>query len=118
MGDFLMYLFILLLIGGAVLAGVFVLRGYLAGSSPASALFGAKPERRLEVVDLANVDGKRRLLLIRRDNVEHLIMTGGPVDVVIETGIGAPRVATGDASVYSRPARTFGQQRSEPAAAE
>ncbi len=26
-------------------------------------------------------------MLIRRDNVEHLIMTGGPVDVVIETGI-------------------------------
>ncbi len=26
-------------------------------------------------------------MLVRRDNVEHLIMTGGPVDVVIETGI-------------------------------
>jgi formyltetrahydrofolate deformylase len=29
------------------------------------------------------VDGRRRLVLIRRDDVEHLIMTGGPVDVVI-----------------------------------
>ena len=26
-------------------------------------------------------------VLIRRDDVEHLLMTGGPVDVVIETGI-------------------------------
>jgi hypothetical protein len=25
--------------------------------------------------------------LIRRDDVEHLLMTGGPVDVVVETGI-------------------------------
>jgi hypothetical protein len=41
----------------------------------------------LDVVEHANVDGRRKLLLIRRDDVEHLIMTGGPVDVVIETGI-------------------------------
>ena len=34
-----------------------------------------------------SLDGRRRLVLVRRDNVEHLIMTGGPVDVVIETGI-------------------------------
>ena len=26
-------------------------------------------------------------MIIRRDNVEHLIMTGGPQDLVIETGI-------------------------------
>lgn len=44
-------------------------------------------ERRLGVVETASVDGRRRLLLIRRDNVEHLIMTGGPVDVLVETGI-------------------------------
>jgi hypothetical protein len=48
-------------------------------------------ERRLGVVESASVDAHRRLLLIRRDNVEHLIMTGGPVDVVIETGIAAQR---------------------------
>ena len=35
-------------------------------------------------------------MLIRRDNVEHLIMIGGPNDVVVETnivrGAGAPRM--------------------------
>ena len=35
-----------------------------------------------------------RLVLIRRDGVEHLIMTGGPVDVVIETGIQPPHPTT------------------------
>jgi len=45
-------------------------------------------DRRLGVVYQAPVDGRRRLLLIRRDDVEHLVMTGGPIDVVIETGIG------------------------------
>ncbi|MEO0731028.1 MAG: flagellar biosynthesis protein FliO, partial [Pseudomonadota bacterium] len=30
---------------------------------------------------------RRKLVLIRRDQTEHLIMTGGPVDVLVETGI-------------------------------
>lgn len=47
--------------------------------------------KRLGVVDQASVDGRRRLVLIRRDGVEHLLMTGGAIDIVIETGIGAPR---------------------------
>lgn len=46
--------------------------------------------RRLTVVDSAMVDGKRQVIIIRRDNVEHLIMTGGPQDLVIESGIAAP----------------------------
>lgn len=50
-------------------------------------------ERRIGVVQAANLDGRRRLVLLRRDDVEHLIMTGGPVDVVIETGIHRPRPA-------------------------
>jgi flagellar protein FliO/FliZ len=66
-------------------------------------------------VDQANVDGRRRLVLIRRDDVEHLIMTGGPVDVVIETGISqkssrkSADVVEAPTAVYSRPARTLGQ---------
>jgi Flagellar biosynthesis protein, FliO len=43
--------------------------------------------KRVGLVESTSLDGRRRLVLVRRDNVEHLIMTGGPVDVVIETGI-------------------------------
>jgi hypothetical protein len=42
---------------------------------------------RLAVIDAATVDGRRRLVLIRRDNVEHLLMIGGPTDVVVEPNI-------------------------------
>jgi flagellar biogenesis protein FliO len=42
---------------------------------------------RLAVIDAAAVDGRRRLVLVRRDNMEHLIMIGGPTDVVIESHI-------------------------------
>jgi hypothetical protein len=120
MGDYIFYLFMLVLLAAAVGAGVFIVRTYLAGSSPTAMLFGPRPERRLAVVDQANVDGRRRLLLIRRDDVEHLIMTGGPVDVVIETGIGAPsqQAVSADAApaAYSRPARTVGPTTTEQAA--
>lgn len=44
---------------------------------------------RLAVVDAAAVDAQRRLVLVRRDNVEHLILIGGPSDLVIEPGIRA-----------------------------
>lgn len=51
---------------------------------------GQGNDKRLVVVDTATVDSKRKVMIIRRDNVEHLIMTGGPQDVVIETGIPVP----------------------------
>jgi hypothetical protein len=93
--EILSWLFFIVFIGALVVVGGLLLKGYLTTGSPTSALtgaltgafFGPKPEKRLEVMDQFNVDGRRRLVLIRRDDVEHLIMTGGPVDVVIETGI-------------------------------
>src|SRR5690242_8690890 len=50
---------------------------------------GARGSRqpRLAVIDAASVDGRRRLVLIRRDNIEHLLMIGGPSDVVVESNI-------------------------------
>ena len=46
-------------------------------------------QARLTVVDAANVDGRRKLVLIRRDNLEHLVLIGGPSDVLIEPNIAA-----------------------------
>ncbi|MGO4387077.1 hypothetical protein AB4Y85_06030 [Microvirga sp. 2YAF29] len=42
---------------------------------------------RLGIVDVYDLDRQRQLLLLRRDNVEHLLLIGGPNDVVIETNI-------------------------------
>src|ERR1700681_4668821 len=42
---------------------------------------------RLAVIDAAAVDGRRRLVLVRRDNVEHLLMIGGRTDIVVEPNI-------------------------------
>src|SRR5205085_10090096 len=57
---------------------------------------------RLAVIDAATVDGRRRLILIRRDNVEHLLMIGGPTDVVVEPNIMRAAAAPREAA----PART------------
>lgn len=63
---------------------VFVLRrfgpGRLAGQ-------GGRRGNRLGVLDVAPVDGQRRLVIVRRDAVEHLIMIGGPNDLLIESHI-------------------------------
>ncbi len=85
--EFLFWLFVLVLFGAAVAVAWLFIKGYLAGVSPAAAIFGPRPEKRLDIVEQSTLDGRRRLVLIRRDEVEHLIMTGGPVDVVIETNI-------------------------------
>lgn len=57
----------------------------------ANTRLGANTQRgrmpRLAVIDAAAVDGRRRLVLVRRDNVEHLLMIGGPTDIVVEPNI-------------------------------
>jgi hypothetical protein len=75
----------------AVVAGAVLMRAQTPGASLLTPFSGRKPGRRLDIVEQANVDGRHRLVLIRRDDVEHLVMIGGPVDVVIETGISAGR---------------------------
>jgi hypothetical protein len=48
---------------------------------------GRNRRPRLAVLDAAAIDAKRRLVLVRRDETEHLILIGGPTDVVVEAGI-------------------------------
>lgn len=43
--------------------------------------------QRIGVVESAVVDGSRRLVLVRRDDTEHLLLLGSHGDVVIETNI-------------------------------
>lgn len=94
MADLLFYLLVAVVVAASAVLIAVLARGFLAQpSSGNKAVFGARPEKRLAVVEQANLDGRRKLVLLRRDNTEHLIMTGGPIDVVIETGIEAAGVA-------------------------
>ncbi len=44
-------------------------------------------DRRLNIVEILPVDARRKLMLIRRDDVEHLIMLSAERDIVIERDI-------------------------------
>ncbi len=78
---FIAFLVVLALIG----LTAWVVRRFGANRLGNAGARGRQP--RLAVIDAASVDGRRRLVLIRRDNVEHLVMIGGPTDVVIEPNI-------------------------------
>jgi flagellar biogenesis protein FliO len=70
----------------ALLALAFwLVRRFAGGRLGGGAARGRQP--RLAVIDQATVNGRRRLVLIRRDNVEHLLIIGGPTDVVVEQNI-------------------------------
>jgi hypothetical protein len=86
-------LFAFIVVFGVLALALWLARRFSGGRFANAATRGRQP--RLAVIDAATVDGRRRLILIRRDNVEHLLMVGGPTDVVIEPNIvraaGAPR---------------------------
>lgn len=73
----------------AIVLALIGLTAWLVRRFSANRLGGATRGRqpRLAVIDAASVDGRRRLVLIRRDNVEHLMMIGGPNDLVVEPNI-------------------------------
>ncbi len=78
-----------ILIFAIILGGIFVvlsiIRRFGGGTFATNGRTGRQP--RLSVMDAAAVDSRRKLVLIRRDDVEHLLLIGGPTDVVVEQNI-------------------------------
>jgi hypothetical protein len=78
---FFAFVAVLALIGLAA----WLVRRFAGNRLGANTIRGRMP--RLAVIDAAAVDGRRRLVLVRRDNIEHLLMIGGPTDIVVESNI-------------------------------
>ncbi|PJK31411.1 flagellar biosynthetic protein FliO [Minwuia thermotolerans] len=74
-------------------AGLAVVVGLIAAAAWAARRFGLAPRisgggaGRLGIVAVQTVDTRRRLVLVRRDDREHLILIGPNSETVIETGI-------------------------------
>ena len=79
------YFAVFLIVLAVIVLIFWVIRRFARTAHGTAAVRGRQP--RLAVIDAAAVDGRRRLLLIRRDNVEHLLMIGGPADIVVEQNI-------------------------------
>lgn len=95
----------------AVLALVFVLAliGLLTmvarrfGFGSPTPTIGHK-NKRVHIVEVTQLDARRRLVLVRRDDKEHLILLGHDREHVVEAGIepATSFAATRDASAKSR----------------
>src|SRR4029077_926598 len=78
-------LFAFIVVFGLLALALWLVRPLCGGRLGNSTTRGRQP--RLAVIDAASVDGRRKLVLVRRDNIEHLVMIGGPSDLVIEPNI-------------------------------
>ncbi len=84
-----------------MLALILVL-GLIAGLTWAARRFGfggqlipnAGKSPRLSVVEVRTLDSRRKLVLLRRDGSEHLVLLGPNQDLLLEGGISAPSEAT------------------------
>jgi len=74
--------------------------------------------RRLSVVEQLQIDPRRQLVIIRRDDTEHVLLIGGAQDVVVESGIPVDHTRRQPAApVAERPAPTLATVGGSPAPA-
>lgn len=82
----------------AALIFVVSLMGGLALLLKRFGLSGATPEspkqKRLKVIESLPLDARRRLVLIQRDNKQHLVILGASGETVVETDIEHEKITT------------------------
>jgi len=86
-----------------IVLGVWVLR---AVTQPSGTIARGRAKR-LALVETLAVDSRRKLLLVKRDDTEYLLLVGGTQDVLVETGMPAPAPQP----VPARPAPATARQR-------
>src|SRR4051812_30584412 len=87
-----------LVIVAVLIVGLLVLRAFTG------TVRGGRRGARLAISEYRELDKSRRLVLVRRDGVEHLLLIGGAQDLVIETRIGVSEQAERDETYLHRPA--------------
>lgn len=82
--SYLRFVAALVFVLGLILVAAHLAKKFMTGK----AFIGPRNQgRRLGVVEVLALDARHRAFLIRRDDKEHLIMTGPSGDLVIESGI-------------------------------
>lgn len=71
----------------------------------------SRPKRRLAITEVANVDGRHRLVLVRRDDTEHLILLGHSGDLLIEGNIKAADNTKSPAGSFDAALQSAGEKR-------
>ncbi|HEY4135727.1 MAG TPA: flagellar biosynthetic protein FliO [Alphaproteobacteria bacterium] len=85
---FLALVFVLALIGACAWAA----KRFGLANRVGKSGFGARGRTaRLGIVETMALDPRRKLMLVRRDGVEHLIVLGPTGETLVESGIAAPQ---------------------------
>lgn len=111
LADYLRFAGALLIVLGLILGAAWLYRR-LAGTGGGRPWLGGRT-RRLSVAESLPLDASRRLMLVRRDGTEHLIVVGQDRVTVVETGIPAPST-----DAFPATGRPNGSPRSERATGE
>lgn len=90
--DYLRFLFALLFVLGLI--GGFALLAKRFGMGNQGPTLRRGGPKRLAIIETMALDAKRRIVLVRRDDTEHLVLLGLTTDQVIETGIVPPPAPT------------------------
>lgn len=83
--QYAMFAVALLIVLGLIFLLTWILRrigGVNGGQTPFS-----RRERRLKVLEGTTIGNRHKLVLVQRDNVEHLLLIGGATDLVVEHSI-------------------------------
>lgn len=118
--TYLRFILALLLVLGLIAIFAWALRRFGFGGA-----FRTDSRRRIQVLETTPLGPRHRLVLIRRDQTEHLLLLGPQGDVVVERGIALPSfedemarptssTATSPAPAPSRQAAARGLVRQEP----
>ena len=86
--DFSGYFYIFLAM--VFVLGLIALLAFLARRFGLGFSGTSKPgqERRLSISEVLTLSPKHRLVLVKRDGTEHLLLLGANTDIVVESGIG------------------------------
>ena len=83
-GEYFKFMLALIFVLGLIAGLALLMRRY--GFGVASLRKGVTG-RRLQVVEVSALDARRRLVLVRRDSVEHLILLGVNNEMIVESNI-------------------------------
>ncbi|MCB2106630.1 MAG: flagellar biosynthetic protein FliO [Rhodobacteraceae bacterium] len=98
--DYIRFVLALVLVLGLIFAFSWAMKRFGFGAAGG----GLMARRRLRTIESAQLDGRHRVFLVRRDDIEHLIVVGPNTSAVIESGIVPPRDENGGLQTTPAPA--------------
>ncbi len=84
-GEYLQFAAALVFVLGLIGLAAFLAKWF--GLNGTGGISASRTSRRLQIIEKHSLDTKRQLILVRRDDVEHLILIGATSETVVETGI-------------------------------